>query len=69
MLDRSQRLEVPQVCVAVDLRGIKVDRKLIFPVLLLLCNLGSACVYLAAGDWKRAAYWGASAVCIAVVTF
>jgi hypothetical protein len=47
----------------------KMSAKLVFPVLLLLCNLGAAAVYAADGDYRRAAYWAASSICIAAVTF
>jgi hypothetical protein len=45
------------------------EKHLIFPGVLLLCNLGSAIAYSIAGDWRRAAYWAASTVCIASVSF
>ena len=41
----------------------------IFPVLVLACNLGSAICYAVSGDFRRALYWVASAICIAAVTF
>lgn len=41
---------------------------LILPAILFAANLASAIAYLAAGDWKRAAYWAASSVCIASVS-
>ena len=47
----------------------QIVKLLVFPVGLLICNLGSAVAYALAGDWKRAVYWAASAVCIAAVTF
>jgi hypothetical protein len=47
----------------------KMSAKLVFPVVLLLCNLCAAAVYAAEGDYRRAAYWAASSVCIAAVTF
>jgi hypothetical protein len=40
-----------------------------FPMVLLLCNLGSAACYALAGDFRRALYWAASACCIAAITF
>jgi hypothetical protein len=40
-----------------------------FPVVLLACNIGAAVCYAAAGDFKRAVYWAASALCIAAVTY
>jgi hypothetical protein len=42
---------------------------LIVPSILFAANLASAIGYLMAGDWKRAAYWAASSVCIASVSF
>ncbi len=47
--------------------GIRFERKLIFPAVLFLCNIGSAVVSAASGDWRRAAYWAASSVCIASI--
>jgi hypothetical protein len=41
----------------------------LFPMLLLAGNVGAAVCYAAAGDYRRTAYWIASAVCIAAVTF
>jgi len=40
-----------------------------FPVVLLVCNLGSAACYALAGDFRRALYWTASALCIAAIAF
>ncbi len=47
----------------------KMSVKFVFPLLLLLCNLGAAGVYAANGEYRRALYWAASSVCIAAVTF
>ena len=47
---------------------INFSRSLIFPAILFFCNLGSAIVCFAAGDWKRGLYWIASSICIASVT-
>ena len=44
------------------------DKRLIFPAVLFLCNLASAIVCFAGGDWKRGFYWTASAVCIVSVS-
>jgi hypothetical protein len=41
----------------------------IFPLILLVCNAASAICYAAAGDFRRSAYWAASSVCIASITF
>jgi hypothetical protein len=46
-----------------------IERRYIFPALLLLLNLGSAAMCFMAGDWKRGLYWIASAVCIGTVAF
>ncbi len=47
----------------------KMSVKFVFPLVLLFCNLGAAGVYAAEGDYRRAAYWAASSVCIAAVSF
>lgn len=59
-----------------NLKSMRVDKikpkmsvKLVFPLVLLLCNLGAAAVYAAEGDYRRAAYWAASSICIAAVSF
>lgn len=44
------------------------NKGLIFPAILFMCNVGSAIVCFAAGDWKRGLYWLASSVCIASVS-
>ena len=41
----------------------------IFPVLLILLDIGAAIVYGAAGDWKKTIYWIAAAVLNVTVTF
>jgi hypothetical protein len=38
-------------------------------VLLLACNAGAAICCAAAGDFRRAIYWAASAMCIGAITF
>ena len=48
---------------------MRFQKCLIIPSVLLTANLASAMTYLLAGDWRRAAYWAASSVCIASVTF
>lgn len=45
-----------------------VEKRLIFPAVLFLCNLASGIVCFADGDWKRGFYWTASAICIACVS-
>jgi len=44
------------------------DKKIIFPALLFLGNVGSALACFASGDWKRGLYWAASSICIASVS-
>jgi hypothetical protein len=39
-----------------------------FPVLLILLDLGAAAVYLCGGDYRRAIYWLAAATLTACVT-
>jgi hypothetical protein len=53
----------------VNKAGPKMSVKFVFPVVLLICNLGAALVYAADGDYRKAAYWAASSICIAAVTF
>ena len=33
------------------------DKRLIFPAILFLCNVGSGVACLLGGDWKRGLYW------------
>ena len=49
--------------------GLKMKTEYIFPVLLILLDIGAAIVYGAAGDWKKTIYWIAAAVLNAAVTF
>lgn len=44
-------------------------KPILFPVAVITLSLGAAGAYLFDGDWKRAVYWVAGAVMIAVVTF
>ena len=48
---------------------MRYPKSWIIPSLLLTANLATAVTYVAAGDWRRAAYWAASSICIASVTF
>ena len=41
----------------------------IFPILMLLLNLGAAIASFWDGDWKRGIYWLGGCVCIAAVSF
>ena len=43
--------------------------KYIFPLLLILLQLGAAVPYAVAGDYKKAVYWIAAAVLNICVTF
>jgi hypothetical protein len=47
---------------------MRFERRLVFPAILFLCNLGAVVACLVVGDWKRAAYWAASSICIATVS-
>lgn len=48
--------------------SMRFERKLVFPAILFVCNIGAVVAYVAAGDWKRAAYWAGSSICIAMVS-
>ncbi len=50
------------------LTAMTFDKRLIFPAILFLCNIASAIVCFANGDWKRGLYWMASSICIASVS-
>lgn len=41
----------------------------LFPVLLIVLDIGACIVYLIGGDWKLATYWMAAAVLNCCVTF
>ena len=43
--------------------------KYIFPLLLILLDIGAAIVYGASKDWKMTIYWIAAAILNAAVTF
>jgi hypothetical protein len=45
------------------------EKRLVFPGLRFLCNLGSAVAYRTVGDWRPATYSAASSICIASVSF
>jgi hypothetical protein len=47
---------------------VPCDRRILFPALLFLGNVGSAIACFASGDWRRGLYWAASSICIASVT-
>ena len=46
-----------------------MDKKYIFPCILIVCNVGAAIMCVAGGDFKKAVYWIAAAVLNAAVTF
>lgn len=41
----------------------------LFPLLMIMLDVGAAIVYGSGGDWKKAIYWIAAAVLNAAVTF
>lgn len=41
----------------------------IFPIILMLLDIGAAVVYGIFGDWKKSIYWIAAAILSATVTF
>lgn len=43
--------------------------KYIFPILLIILDVGAAVIYAACGDMKKAIYWTAAAVLNIAVTF
>lgn len=47
----------------------KMKTQYIFPILLIVLDVGAAIVYAADGDWKKTIYWLAAAVLNAAVTF
>jgi hypothetical protein len=49
-------------------KAMNLNKSLVFPGVLFLCNVASAIACLAAGDWRRAVYWAASSACIASVS-
>lgn len=46
-----------------------IDKRYVFPALLLMSNIGAAVVCFYMRDWKRGTYWLASGICIAMVAF
>ena len=51
------------------IRKLGLDWRLVFPAVLLVCNLGACVVSASRGDYRRAVYWFASAICVAAVSF
>ena len=47
----------------------KIKPEYIFPLLLILLDLGAAIIYALQKDYKKAVYWIAAAVLNATVTF
>ena len=56
--------ETPPVATMTDALATRL-----FPVVLLLCNVGAAVLAFSHGDRQRGLYWLASAVCIACVAW
>jgi len=52
---------------AADFFRFLIARRLVFPGLLILCNLASAAQSFASSDWKRGIYWLSSALCLLMV--
>ena len=46
-----------------------MKKSYIFPLLLILLDIGTAAVYIRTGEWKKAIYWLAAAVLNWAVTF
>lgn len=51
------------------LRGVKMKKEYIFPLLLIILDVGAAGLYAFDGDIKKAVYWIAAAVLNICVTF
>lgn len=47
---------------------MRITKELIFPVLLILWNLGAAVIYFRLRDWRRGVYFLSSALCLAMVS-
>ena len=43
--------------------------KFVFPIILIILDLGASTVYLCQGDWRKTIYWIAAAALTYVVTF
>lgn len=41
----------------------------IFPIILMVLDLGAAVIYAIGGDWKHTIYWTAAATLTASITF
>jgi len=41
--------------------------QLIFPVLMVLMNVGASVVAFKTGDWRRGVYWISSALCLGLI--
>lgn len=48
---------------------VKIKPEYIFPLLLILLDVGAAAIYAAQKDYKKAVYWLAAAVLNVTVTF
>jgi len=49
--------------------GVKFDIIYLFPIVMIILDVGAGIVYLCNGDVKKAIYWFAAAVLNAAVTF
>jgi len=50
-------------------KGLSMKIEYLFPVLLILLDIGAAAVYFGGGDWRKVVYWMAAATLTFVVTF
>jgi hypothetical protein len=48
---------------------MSLTHQMIFPMLLILLDLGASAVYALSADWRRSVYWLAAAILTATVTF
>jgi hypothetical protein len=46
-----------------------IDKRYVFPAMLMAFNIGAAVMSFFGGDTKRGVYWLASGICIAMVAF
>lgn len=43
--------------------------KFVFPIILIVLDIGAAIFYAVSGDWRHAVYWLAGAIGISAITF
>jgi hypothetical protein len=46
---------------------MQMEKRLVFPLLLIGLNMGAAVVSFWGGDWRRGVYWLASSLCLWMV--